>query len=67
MWEELIYRLSRYSEQCVAEKLDPDFAQAVKQVKSELSNCRNELCYHCGGYRNAHMGYCDDCRWKDGG
>ena len=27
--EDLIKRLSRYSEQCIAERLDPDFAEAV--------------------------------------
>lgn len=27
--EELITRLSRYTEQCIAERLDPDFAEAV--------------------------------------
>ena len=64
MWEELINRLSRYSEQCVAEKLDPDFAQAVTKVRSELSNARNELCNKCGCYREAHLGACDDCRWR---
>ena len=64
MWEELIRRLSRYGRKCVADALDPDFADAVQKVKSELSDARNELCYHCGGYRNAHMGYCDDCRWR---
>ena len=67
MWEELINRLSRYSKQCLAERLDPDFADAVKQARRDLRDLRNELCYYCGGYRNAHMGYCDDCRWKDGG
>ena len=63
--EELINRLSRYSKQCLAERLDPDFADAVKQAKRDLRDLRDELCYYCGGYRNAHMGYCDDCRWKE--
>ena len=27
--EETIKRLKRYSEQCIAEQLDPDFAEAV--------------------------------------
>ena len=27
--EELIARLSRYSEQCIAERFDPDFAEAI--------------------------------------
>lgn len=34
--EELITRLSRYTEQCIAERLDPDFADAVEQAKDKL-------------------------------
>lgn len=30
--EDLIKRLSRYSELCIAKKLDPDFAEAVVDV-----------------------------------
>ena len=67
MWEELIKRLSRYSEQCIAYKLDADFADAVQKVKSELSDARNELCLKCGDYKMKHKGACDGCRWKDGG
>ena len=35
--------------------------------KSEYENCRNELCYKCGEYKNRHLGACDGCRWRDGG
>ena len=41
----------------------------VYRLRSELKNCRNELCLKCGAYRNAHKGACDSCRWlkvKDG-
>ena len=93
--DELIKRLSRYSKQYLTEATDPDFADAVEEVKkmlvafganayryasialeheleigklkSDLENCRNELCYKCGDYKMAHRGACDDCRWKDGG
>ena len=34
--------------------------------KSEYENCRNELCYKCGEYKNRHLGACDGCRWLDG-
>lgn len=34
--EELIKRLSRYSEQCLAERLDPDFAKAVQESIVEI-------------------------------
>lgn len=34
-------------------------------TKKELNMCRNELCFRCGEYRNAHLGACDGCRWKE--
>lgn len=36
----------------------------LEQTKSELDAMRNELCYKCGNYREAHNGACDGCRWK---
>ena len=79
--DELINRLSRYSEKAIADALDEDFAKAVieahfaivnmngyiEQQKSVLKDCRNELCFRCGDYRMRHKGACDGCRWKDGG
>ena len=32
--------------------------------KKELDAMRNELCYMCGKYREAHNGACDGCRCK---
>ena len=37
----------------------------LEQTKSELATMRNELCYLCGNYREAHNGACDGCRWKN--
>ena len=34
------------------------------ELKKELASMRNELCYLCGKYREAHNGACDGCRWK---
>ena len=34
--DELINRLSRYSKQCLAERLDEDFAEAVEEAKKQL-------------------------------
>ena len=76
--DELINRLSRYSEKAIADALDADFAKAVteayfaivnmngyiEQQKSVLKDCRNELCYKCGDYKMRHKGACDDCRWR---
>ena len=36
----------------------------LHEAKSELAAMRNELCYLCGKYREAHNGACDGCRWK---
>ena len=41
--------------------------EAIKELheaKSELAAMRNELCYKCGNYEQAHNGWCDHCRWK---
>ena len=35
------------------------------ELKKELDAMRNELCYKCGKYREAHNGACDGCRWKE--
>lgn len=32
MYEEIIKRLSRYSKQCITDKLDPDFAEANEEA-----------------------------------
>jgi hypothetical protein len=39
----------------------------IWNLQSELKNCRNELCLKCGSYREAHLGACDDCRYRHGG
>lgn len=35
------------------------------ELKKELAAMRNELCFKCGNYRDAHNGACDGCRWKE--
>ena len=34
------------------------------ELKKELHAMRNELCFKCGNYREAHNGACDGCRWR---
>ena len=49
------------------EKLRMALASACKERdedRKELDAMRNELCYLCGKYREAHNGACDGCRWK---
>ena len=38
----------------------------VYRFSAMLKVCRNELCLHCGNYKEAHKGACDGCRGKDG-
>lgn len=46
--------------------------EAIRQLKSraekaekDLKAARNELCYKCGRYHEAHNGVCDGCKWKE--
>ena len=49
------------------DKLRMALASACKErdeLKKELHEAKNELCYLCGKYREAHNGACDGCRWE---
>ena len=49
------------------DRLRMAMASACKErdeLKKELADMRNELCYKCGKYREAHNGACDGCRWR---
>ena len=35
------------------------------EARKELHEAKNELCYLCGKYREAHNGACYGCRWKE--
>ena len=39
----------------------------IHRLRQELRNCRGELCLRCGNYKTAHLGSCDDCRYRHGG
>lgn len=50
------------------DRLRMAMASACKErdeLKKELDAMRNELCYLCGKYREAHNGACDGCRWEN--
>ena len=34
------------------------------ELKKQLHEAKNELCFKCGKYREAHNGACNGCRWK---
>ena len=49
------------------DRLRMALASACKErdeARKELATMRNELCYKCGKYEQAHNGWCDHCRWK---
>lgn len=39
-------------------------ADALTELQAENKALRNELCYKCGQYREAHNGSCDGCKWR---
>lgn len=39
--------------------------ERIDELQSENKALRNELCYKCGRYKEAHNGACNECRWKD--
>ena len=50
------------------DRLRMALASACKErdeLKMKLAAMRNDLCYKCGNYREAHNGACDGCRWKE--
>ena len=55
--EELIKKLSRYSELCIAKHLDPDFAEAVVDIIEILKN----LCFMQKLIDNPDMIEIDTC------
>lgn len=61
----LLMRVGRYSEKCVSDRLDPDYAKAVDEMKKALMDCRNELCMMtCLKYRSRDLDACKGCRWE---
>ena len=49
------------------DRLRMALASACKErdeLKKELAAMRNELCFKCGNYCEAHNGACDGCRWE---
>jgi len=42
-----------------------DLKVRIADLKSELKDCRNELCLKCGNYKQKHLGACDGCRWGE--
>ena len=50
------------------DRLRMALASACKErdeLKKQLHGAKNELCFKCGKYREAHNGACDGCRWRN--
>jgi hypothetical protein len=39
--------------------------QKVDTALVDLKDCKNELCWRCGEYKQRHNGACNWCRWKE--
>ena len=66
---EIMERQAESNARLIAEVLKKD--EEIGRIQGELSQAqaerdvmRNELCFKCGNYREAHNGACDGCRWK---
>ena len=50
------------------DRLRMAIASACKErdeARKQLHEAKNELCFKCGNYREAHNGACNGCRWKE--
>ena len=66
---EIMERQAESNARLIAEALKKDeeigqLQEELNEAKSELDAMRNELCYMCGKYREAHNGACGGCRWE---
>ena len=71
--QELVNALREHAEWAQANEwetpitLGDDLTEAADRIEAqakEIEALRNELCYKCGNYEQAHNGWCDHCRWK---
>ena len=37
----------------------------IEKLAADWKTLINELCQHCGKYKQAHEGACDGCRWRE--
>ena len=66
---EIMERQAESNARLIAEAIKKDeeigqLQEELHEAKSELDSMRNELCFKCGKYREAHNGACDGCRWE---
>ena len=56
---------SRYEHRICKATVDRFAADLIESLQATNKNLRNELCQRCGRYREAHIGACDGCRWRE--
>ena len=39
--------------------------KSLTAMKNKYVAMRNELCQYCGKYKQAHVGACDGCKWRE--
>ena len=66
---EIMEKQAESNARLIAEALKKDeeigqLQEELAHVKTERDAMRNELCFKCGKYREAHNGACDGCRWE---
>ena len=43
-----------------------DYQKGILQKAiDEREELKNELCLHCGKYKNEHLGACKGCKWYE--
>jgi len=45
-------------------KAEDTYKLNIKNLQSELADCKNELCLKCGNRKKEHLGACNNCRWR---
>lgn len=63
---------SRYEHRTCKATVDKAAADLIESLQAQLAasqrraqDARNELCLKCGRYKEAYIGACDGCRWKE--
>lgn len=49
-------------------QFDDEFKKNVDTLQNaidERDELKNELCLHCGKYKNEHLGACNGCKWYE--
>ena len=65
MVSDLVNELRQHTAGADFQSLMDQAASAIERQAKNLRDCRNELCFRCGAYKERHNGACDGCRWKD--